>query len=179
MENSMNYEKKTSNFKKEKRYNRDDRNAEIIIKQTKSLEVITFASEFLNMYYADENRTNRFTIEELKDYLVRAGFTYDDFKFVNQILYLIVDLANARRYKHISPMRIAIRCLYIKERMETMFKHELHESIANMISEYSLYEIDDSCKKETVYYPDDRNVVRNDTTIEDDDIQEENREVNE
>ena len=158
MENSMNHgEKRINNFKKGKHYNKDAKeakNIEILQKQTKSLELIDIASEFLNEYYNDENRENRFTIEEVKDYLVKAGFTYDDFKFVNQILYLIVDLANARRYKHISYLRLAIRCVYIKERMETMFKHELHESITNMIAKYPLYAIDESCKDSTIHYPD-------------------------
>ena len=82
----MNHDvKKVNNFKKGKHYNKDAKeakNIEILQKQTKSLELIDTASEFLNEYYNDENRENRFTIEEVKDYLVKAGYTFDDFKFV-------------------------------------------------------------------------------------------------
>ena len=46
-------------------------------------------------------------------------------------------MANARRNKFIDDTRIAIRWLYIKERLDTMFMPSLHYRILEMMSSYT------------------------------------------
>lgn len=119
------------------RANAEARRQEIRQRQVTELEIIDAASYFLDEYVNNGHRENKFNINEIKDYLVSAGYEFDQFKFVNQILYLLIDLANARRNKFIDDTRIAIRWLYIKERLDTMFMPSLHYRILEMMSSYT------------------------------------------
>lgn len=125
------------NSKEVGKANANTKRQEIHQRQVTELEIIDAASYFLNEYVNNEHRDNKFNVNEVKDYLVSAGYEFDQFKFVNQILYLLIDLANARRNKFIDDTRIAIRWLYIKERLDTMFMPSLHYKVWEIMSSYT------------------------------------------
>jgi hypothetical protein len=83
-------------------------------------------------------------MKEIIDNLNNNGFNQADTKAISQINYILIDLANAQRNKYITPDRVDIRVNYIKERLITSYRRELHDRINEIFNNHSLFKSKDN-----------------------------------
>ena len=112
------------------------RKAQLLEKQTKSLEVINAACEFLEKAIADP-AVRHVSMKDVLGYLNGdKKYTADETKAISKINDVLIELANARMNHYIADDRNNIRVLYVHERMKTSFKKELHDRIDQLLNDY-------------------------------------------
>lgn len=109
-----------------------------IAQQTKNLEVINDACEYLEHAISDST-VHKVSMKDILGYLNgEKKYSADETKPISQYNYMLIELANARMNKYISEDRNNIRVLYIQERMKTSFKRELHDQVKKMLETYKI-----------------------------------------
>lgn len=111
----------------------------IVEQQKRSLSMIDETCSYLNNYLisTSKNNYNKVNMREILSFLnEEKGHPFDATKAIAQYNYLLMDLANARKNKSITGTRINIRIAYIKERLESFLKKELHPKIDDMMKKY-------------------------------------------
>jgi len=110
--------------------------AQLLEKQTKSLDVINDACAFLEKAIAN-TAIHRVSMKDVLGYLNgEKKYTADETKAISKINDVLIELANARMNRYIADDRNNIRVLYVHERMKTSFKKELHERIDQLLKDY-------------------------------------------
>ena len=128
---------------------------EIIKKQKANLEMINDVADYLNTWvgHTSETFTDKMSMKEIISYLSDVkNYPTESTKVISQYNYLLMDLANAQHSKYIDGNRIAIRVIYIDERLKTTFRKELHSDIDDMFEKYSnlfFYKYDEECDAES------------------------------
>lgn len=134
-----NYNGKNKNYSSKPRMTDEEyaaRKAQLLEKQTKSLDVINDACAFLEKAIADP-AIHRVSMKDVLGYLNgEKNYTADETKSISKINDVLIELANARMNRYIADDRNNIRVLYVHERMKTSFKKELHDRIDQLLKDY-------------------------------------------
>ena len=110
--------------------------AQLIEKQTKSLDIINDTCTFLEKAIADTN-VHRVSMKDVLAYLNgEKNYTADETKAISKTNDILIELANARMNRYIADDRNNIRVLYVHERMKTSFKKELHDRIDQLLKDH-------------------------------------------
>lgn len=134
-----NYNGKNKNFNNKPRMTDEEyaaHKAQLIEKQTKSLDIINDTCTFLEKAIADTN-VHRVSMKDVLAYLNgEKNYTANETKAISKTNDILIELANARMNRYIADDRNNIRVLYVHERMKTSFKKELHDRIDQLLKDH-------------------------------------------
>lgn len=147
---NFNGNRTNNNFQKKNNDEYAAKKAEIIAKQSKSLDVIEAVVNYIDSKFygglaEGEERTTKLKMSDIITVIKEQHPDFDDvtIKSASQLNYIILELAMARMNKYINTpdqtSRINIRVLYAVERLSTVFKKELSERINNIINSSEIF----------------------------------------
>jgi len=109
--------------------------AETAAKQTESMKIIETAANYFDSMIKENTVDGKFKMQDFISYMNECGYSAESLKFISQLNYIMLDLANAQINNRISDYGKEIRVRYLVERLLTVF-YAVKDKVEKLVETY-------------------------------------------